>query len=152
MEKLWLEGGFPEPFLKPEMGALWQQNYIQTYLESIADIQDLYGHPKMGSSWEGFVIEQIYQLKPEQCGLFFFRTHNRAELDLIIEKNGKPIAGIEIKFEDKAGLSRGNTEAANELDLEKRYIIRQGGDEWVTKNGFIVTSLDIFLKSHLPHL
>jgi len=243
VENLWLEGGFPEPFLKPEMGALWKQNYIQTYLErdlpllglamdpvqswrlwqiiahmhgqltnytdisktleinsktikrnldfleqaflirqlrpyhsntkkrivkspkiyfrdagilhhllGIAKLQDLYGHPKMGSSWEGFVIEQIHQLKPEQCRLFFFRTHNRAELDLIIEKNGKPVAGIEIKFGDKAGLSRGNTEAANELGLEKRYIIKQGGDEWVTKNGFVVTSLTQFLHSHLPDL
>jgi len=242
-QKLWLEGGYPEPFLKPKMGSLWKKNYIQTYLErdlpllglgmnpiqtqrlwqiiahlhgqlinkaeisksleinsktikktldfleqafiirqlqpyhtnikkrivkspkiyfrdtgilhymhGIAKMEELFGHPKMGSSWEGFVIEQIYQLKNDQCNLFFFRTHNGAELDLIIEKNGKPSAGIEIKFGDKAGLSRGNTEAANELAVEKRFVIRQGGEDWKTKNDFTVTSLETFLKTHLPQL
>jgi len=103
----------------------------------------------MGSSWEGFVIEQIHQLKPDGSELYFYRTHNGAELDLIIEKNGVAQAGIEIKYGDKAGISRGNTEAANELGVQKKFVIKQNGRDWPSKNGFIVTNLQSFLTTHL---
>ena len=110
----------------------------------------LQGHPKMGSSWEGFVIEQIHQLKPDNSDLYFYRTHNGAELDLIIERNGVAQAGIEIKYGDKANISRGNTEAANELGVQKKFVIKQGGEDWPGKNDFIVTNLQNFLTIHLP--
>lgn len=122
------------------------------HLLGVSNEEGLFGHPKMGASWEGFVIEQITQhLQPGQQ-LYFFRTQDRAELDLVIERNGVVTAGVEIKFGDKANVSRGNTEAANELSIKNRFVITANSDEWEMANGFKVTNLKHFLRSHLPQL
>ncbi len=125
---------------------------ILHHLLGILNEEGLFGHPKMGTSWEGFVIEQIAQhLQPGQQ-LYFFRTQDRAEIDLVIERNGLVTGGVEIKFGDKASVSRGNTEAANELGLTNRFVITANSDEWEMANGFKVTNLHQFLKKHLKHL
>jgi hypothetical protein len=46
---------------------------------------DLERHPKVGASWEGFVLEQVVRrldARPEEC--FFWATHSGAELDLLV--------------------------------------------------------------------
>jgi uncharacterized protein len=51
-------------------------------LLNLATQRDLEGHPKLGASWEGFVIDQIVQqsgVNPEET--FHWRTHQGAELD-----------------------------------------------------------------------
>src|SRR3989338_1808927 len=67
-------------------------------LLQIKDFKDLEGHPKLGASWEGFVIEQILA-KTGQRDVYFWATHAGAELDLLIIRKGKRW-GIEIKHSD----------------------------------------------------
>ena len=59
---------------------------------------ELLGHPTLGASFEGFAMEQViqhYQAEPEDC--YFWRTHNGAELDLLLLLDGKK-TGFEFKY------------------------------------------------------
>jgi predicted AAA+ superfamily ATPase len=59
---------------------------------------ELNTHPKLGASWEGYVIEEaIRHHAPDEA--YFWATHNHAELDLLLMKDGKRI-GIECKRAD----------------------------------------------------
>jgi uncharacterized protein len=58
------------------------------HLLSIPDLESLMGHPQVGRSWEGMVIEEIIrQLVCQGVSLdyFYYRTSAGAEIDLIIE-------------------------------------------------------------------
>jgi len=119
------------------------------YLSGIENIKQLFGHPKQGASWEGFVLEQIIaQLKPNQK-IYFYRTHDGAELDLVITKGNTLVAGIEIKYGSGVKASRGNTEAIQFLQTKQNFIIIRNDEDYHLSSGFIVCGLDIFLKKYL---
>ncbi len=120
------------------------------HLLNITDMNDLIGHPRSGASWEGFVIEQIASLMPDHCRLFFFRTHQGAELDLVIEKGGKPFAGIEIKLGSDIRPSKGNTLSVQYLGTKKNFIIVKGREDYAIDKIFHVAGIEIFLKKYLP--
>ncbi|HSB77897.1 MAG TPA: ATP-binding protein [Candidatus Methylomirabilis sp.] len=66
-------------------------------LLNLADREDVERHPKLGASWEGFVLEQIIRrlrARREEC--FFWRTHAGAELDLLVT-SGRHRIGFEVK-------------------------------------------------------
>jgi predicted AAA+ superfamily ATPase len=50
---------------------------------------DIFSHPKLGASWEGFVLEQIIALTKSR-DIYFWATHAGAELDILLFKHGKP--------------------------------------------------------------
>lgn len=84
----------------------------------------VFSHPKIGASWEGFVIEQILDLKNIDEA-YFWATHAGAELDLLVFKDGKRI-GYEIKYTDAPSRSRSMTTALNDLRLDELIIIYPG--------------------------
>ena len=68
-------------------------------LVGISSEKSLLESPKRGSSWEGFMIEQIInrQMLEKPGSLFYFlRTHAGAEIDLIIDRGSERI-GYEFK-------------------------------------------------------
>ena len=68
------------------------------YLLGIRKELDLYTHPKIGVSWEGYAIEEtIKALAPEEA--YYWRTYNGAELDMLLLKDGQRI-GVECKRMD----------------------------------------------------
>lgn len=121
------------------------------YILGLEKPEDLFMHPKMGSSWEGFVIEQILSRIKTNRQTYFFRTHNGAELDLVIEKGGVPVAGIEIKYGSRFTPSRGNTEAIETLCTKKNFIIIKEDEDFMHKK-FIVCGIKIFLEKYLPEI
>jgi uncharacterized protein len=88
---------------------------ILHFLLGIESYNDLFANLKMGASWEGFVAEQIAVQMVSNRKLYFYRTHDGSESDLVIEKGGQPLTGIEIKFGSDNRPSRGNTVAADFL-------------------------------------
>lgn len=112
---------------------------------------DLFLHPKMGASWEGFVIEQILARIKSNRQTYFFRTHNGAELDLVIERGGIPVAGIEIKYGSNFTPSRGNTEAIITLNAPKNFIIIKENEDFMHKN-FRVCGIENFIEKYLPEI
>ncbi len=125
---------------------------ILHFLLGIDSIEQLFGHPKMGASWEGFVIEQIIPRLPQNRKLYFYRTHDGAELDLVITKGGKPVAGIEIKFGSGVSVSRGNTEAVQFLNTKQNFLIINDDEDYLLSNGFRVCGLTIFLEKYLSSI
>jgi len=91
-------------------------------LLSISSLNDLAGHPVVGASWEGWVLEQIAQLIAPQWQLSFYRTAAGAEIDVVAERGNRKI-GFEIKFSSAPSLSKGFWSAMSDLKLEQAYVI-----------------------------
>ncbi len=106
----------------------------------------------VGASWEGYVIEQIYQLKPRHLDLFYYRTHNGAECDLILVDGIIPVAAIEIKYATKPSLSKGFYNVMEDLKVKKAFIITTTEKQYNLDEKTTVTSLAFFLKNSLGDL
>ena len=107
------------------------------------------GHPKMGASWEGFLLEQLIPLLPVNREIFFYRTHDGAELDVVISKGGKPDTGIEIKYGADVRLSRGNTLAIEALNTKKNFVLVKNEEDYLMKNNVWVCGLVTFIEKYL---
>ena len=55
-------------------------------LLDVAEYHDLLGHPVVGPSWEGFVIEHLIAAAGGRCIPYYYRTHSGAEIDLLFER------------------------------------------------------------------
>jgi len=85
-------------------------------------------HPKVGASWEGFLLEAVVQhlgLRPEQC--HFWATHGGAELDLLIV-DGRRRLGFEFKRTTVPVLTRSMRSALTDLGLETLLVVHAGHD------------------------
>jgi predicted AAA+ superfamily ATPase len=92
--------------------------------------RDLEGHPKLGASWEGFVLDQIVQqlgARPEE--LFFWRTHTGAELDLLVVR-GRHRWGFEIKRTSAPAVTPSMRSALSDLKLESIRVIHAGKESF----------------------
>ncbi len=113
-------------------------------------MESLYGHPVVGASWEGYVIEQIIREAPEFCEFFFYRTQNGAEVDLLmITPKGRKVY-IEIKFSVSPTISRGFYTALEDLRPDYRYVITPGGEYLQRADGLQICPLEYFLGNVLP--
>lgn len=120
------------------------------YLLDINHAKNLQYHPQLGYSWEGYVIEQIISLLPNSVQPYYFRTHDGAEIDLVLVKGISPIASIEIKYSEKPKLSKGYTESIKELNTKHNYIITPANeDAWPLAKDIFVIGLRSFLENKL---
>lgn len=98
-------------------------------LLGIATDKDLFTHPKIGASWEGFVLEQVL-LTESFDEAFFWATHQGAEIDLILKRGDQRI-GIECKRADAPRLTKSIRIAMNDLHLNKVVIIYPGNKPYL---------------------
>jgi predicted AAA+ superfamily ATPase len=85
---------------------------------------DLYTHPKIGASWEGYVIDETLKaIHPDEA--YFWGTHNGAEIDLLLLKDGKRI-GIECKRKDAPHLTPSMKIAMEDLQLDRLIVFYPG--------------------------
>ena len=85
---------------------------------------DLYTHPKIGASWEGYAVEEtIKAIHPDEA--YFWGTHNGAEIDLLLLKDGKRI-GIECKRKDAPHLTPSMKIAMEDLQLDRLIVFYPG--------------------------
>jgi uncharacterized protein len=97
-------------------------------LLGIAPGTDLRSHPKVGPSFEGWVIEQVLgalALAGESPRPYFWRTHSGAEVDLLIELRGR-VLPIEIKMGGEPQVTRGFKECMMDLKSPRGFIIHGG--------------------------
>ena len=97
-------------------------------LLKLADLEALQGHPVVGSSWEGWVIEQIIAQKPPGWDYTFYRTASGVEVDLVLLRPNKPPVVVEVKFGRSPSLSRGFHMAFADLQCKNGYVV-YGGTE-----------------------
>ena len=84
----------------------------------------LEGHPKLGASWEGFVLEQAI-LSVGERNAFYWATQAGAELDLLFMHAGRRY-GVEVKYSDAPRLSRSMQVAMEDLRLTRLYVAYPG--------------------------
>ncbi|MDR2845270.1 MAG: ATP-binding protein [Puniceicoccales bacterium] len=93
-------------------------------LLGIHSARDLHTHPKVGASWEGYALEEIIRaVKPDES--FFWATHQGAEIDLLLMKDGK-LWGVEFKNGDMPKATPSMRTALAELGLERIAVVYPG--------------------------
>ena len=97
-------------------------------LLNIAAINDLLGHPVVGGSWEGFVIENILSVLPSGVQPYFYRTSGGAEIDLMLEFGVSERWAIEIKRSSSPSLSKGFHIACEDIKAARKYVVYSGED------------------------
>lgn len=93
-------------------------------LLGITDHPNLLSHPKVGASWEGFIIEQLLMFENVR-NPWFWGTHAGAELDLVADVDGQRV-GIEIKRTDRPHVTPSIRHALTDLDLPRVIVIHAG--------------------------
>jgi uncharacterized protein len=87
---------------------------------------DVEAHPKLGASWEGWVLEQIIrQLNVDRQECFFWATYGGAELDLLVVRGRKRL-GFEAKRTVAPSLTPSMRHALLDLHLDRIDVIHAG--------------------------
>ena len=102
-------------------------------LHHFLDVQTREGlerHPKVGASWEGFVVENLLRLlgAPERS-CFFWRAHTGGEVDLVVRRGGE-LRGFEIKRTSSPTLTRSMRRAMEALGLARLDLVHAGADSY----------------------
>ncbi|MFM9058366.1 MAG: ATP-binding protein [Planctomycetaceae bacterium] len=93
-------------------------------LLGVTSRRDLEMHPKVGASWEGYAVEEVLKaFQPDEA--YFWATHQGAELDLLLFKNGKRI-GVECKRSDSPSLTPSMRIALADLRLDRLHVVYPG--------------------------
>jgi predicted AAA+ superfamily ATPase len=109
-------------------------------LLNIQDKHDLLGRPKVGASWEGFVIEQVVQIiRPAET--YFWATHNGVDLDLLFFYKGKRY-GVEVKFNEGPEITHSMQTASHDLDLVHLWVIYPGKESYQVEKRISVYPLE----------
>jgi hypothetical protein len=116
-------------------------------LLNIQTVADLEGHPKIGASWEGFVIEQLVRhLDVDFMDCYFWATHSGAELDLLILR-GQRRFGFEIKRTSSPKLTASMNSALTSLTLNHLYVIHAGDHSFPLADRVDALSFDTMFQN-----
>lgn len=119
-------------------------------LLGITDVPELEGHPKIGASWEWFVIKELVAhlgARPEE--LFFWATHAGAELDLLVVR-GRRRLGFEIKRTTSPASTRSMQAALTSLRLESLEVIHAGEHTFPLASGIRAVAFSRMLTDLKP--
>lgn len=93
-------------------------------LLNLSDFHSLAGHPRLGASWEGFVLEQVIRVvNPAEA--YFWATHNGVEINLFFPHRGRRYA-VEVKFSEAPTVTRSMRIAMSDLNLDHVWLIYPG--------------------------
>jgi predicted AAA+ superfamily ATPase len=112
--------------------------------------RDLEGHPKVGASWEGFVIEQLVarlKVEPEEC--FFWATQAGAELDFLVVR-GAERRGFEIKLSSSPSITPSMRHARQDLKLSSLDVIHAGEHTYPLAEGVRAVAFARLLQDIAP--
>ena len=100
-------------------------------LLDIGNHEQLAGHPVIGGSWEGFVIENLLTVAPGRTQAGFYRTSAGAEIDLVLELPGmKERWAIEIKRASSAKPGKGFYHACEDIQPDKAWVVHAGEERY----------------------
>jgi len=119
-------------------------------LLGLKTMNDIEGHPKVGASWEGFVLEQLIRrlnVLPEEC--FFWATHGGAELDLLVIR-GRHRYGFEIKRTSSPSMTPSIRSALKDLRLKQIDLIHAGDETFPLDKKVRAVAMSRFLDDIVP--
>ncbi|MEZ4830133.1 MAG: ATP-binding protein [Bacteroidia bacterium] len=92
-------------------------------LLGINDYDALLKHPSLGTSWEGYVLQEVMAKLPQGADAYFYRTAGGAEANIVITRGGLPDTIIEVKHSSSPVPTKGFHIARQDLKTSKNYIV-----------------------------
>ena len=118
-------------------------------LLNISTYNDLLGHPVAGGSWEGFIIENILSVIPDNAIPYYYRSAGGAEIDLILEFSKTDIWAIEIKRSSAPTVTKGFHIACGDIKPARKYVVYSGAESFLMKNEIRAISLHDLMQEIL---
>ena len=115
-------------------------------LLNISDHETLLGHPVLGASWEGFVLESIISSLSSKWQYSYYRSSGQAEIDLVLEGPKLEIIAVEIKRSSSPKLTKGFHLASDDINATKKFVIYSGQDRFPLTDDTEAISLTTFLS------
>lgn len=115
-------------------------------LVHISNPEILHGHPIKGTSWEGFIIENILTTISSKWRYSYYRTTAGAEIDLVLESPNNQIWAIEIKRSLAPKLSKGFYLGCEVVKADKKFCIYAGNDRYSIGDNEEAIGIIEFLK------
>jgi len=109
-------------------------------LLGVSSFAALEGHPKIGASWEGLVVEEAARIAGDR-NIHFWATQAGAELDLLVMWRGKRW-GVEVKYGDAPGMTKSMRVAMEDLRLDRLLVVYPGEQPYELADGVKVLPLD----------
>jgi hypothetical protein len=111
---------------------------------------DLESHPKLGASWEGFVLSHLTRrLGAEREECYFWATHQGAELDLLVVR-GSSRLGFEIKRTSSPAVTKSMRIAIKDLRLDGLTVIHAGAHTFPLGEGIAAVAAPRLLDDIKP--
>lgn len=120
-------------------------------LLNIKSYNELLGHPVVGGSWEGFVIENIMSVIPSGVQTYYYGTPGGAEIDLILEFSDTQKWAIEIKRSSAPSLSKGFYFACQEVKPSSSFVVYAGNDTFTMQGGAIALPLHALMQKLISY-
>ena len=93
-------------------------------LSGAGTMDQLLTSPRLGASWEGFMLEKVLaETAPDQA--CFWSTHGGAEVDLLLFREGRRV-GVEIKRADAPRWTLSMRIALSDLALDSLFVVYPG--------------------------
>lgn len=122
-------------------------------LHALLDVRTQAGlesYPRVGASWEGFVLEQVISrlgARPEAC--YFWATHTGAELDLLV-LHGSRRFGFEIKRTSEPRVTPSMRSAVGDLGLERIDVLHAGAETYPLARNMRAVAVERLLEDVRP--
>jgi uncharacterized protein len=104
-------------------------------LLGIADKESLLGHPVVGGSWEGLVIENLIGVAGADAEPSFYRTSGGAEIDLVLSWADGREWTVEVKRTLAPKLERGTRSALADIEPERGFVVYPGSERFPLGDG-----------------
>ena len=120
-------------------------------LLNIQDYNTLLGHPVVGGSWEGFVIENIMAVIPSRVQPYYYSTSRGEEIDLVLEFASGNKWAIEIKRSSAPYVAKGFYTGCEAIKADKRFVVYSGTDKFLMNEGVIAIPLPDLMQELLDY-
>ena len=104
-------------------------------LLGLPDEEALLGHPAVGASWEGFVLENLITAAGENASAHFYRTSSGAEIDLLLTWPSGECWAIEVKRSLSPKVERGFHAACEDLQPQRKLVVYPGDEPFPLAHG-----------------
>jgi predicted AAA+ superfamily ATPase len=124
-------------------------------LLGLGDTRTLLGHPVVGGSWEGWIIENLLACAPPNTQASYYRTAVGAEIDLVLELPGGALWAVEIKRSSAPTVSRGYHIACDDIGATRRCVISSANTRFPMAGGIehlpLLDAMRELRALHSPH-
>lgn len=122
----------------------WRDAGLVHALLEIETLEELQGHPVVGSSWEGYAMEEILRTA-RKAQASYYRTQSGTELDLVLT-HGTRCLVVEFKRSSAPEPTRGFWQGLQDLGGPEARIVAPVREGWPLREGAKVVSLSGLLE------